>query len=246
MRIAVLMPAYNEAGRLLDTLTELCRDRGDAEICVFLVDDGSTPPLARDELRAAAGAMPIVLARHAVNLGQGAAIETARQLALRPRFSLHNAPFDAFVTMDSDGQHRPCDVLALARAIADGADVALGNRFAGGSNVPLSRRLLLAFARSFERVTTGLALSDAHNGLRAFSARAITRMHLTHNRMAHATEFTQQISRASRNGERLGVIEVPVSVRYTDASRAKGQKASGAVAIVVDLFHGFLFGKGSP
>jgi hypothetical protein len=147
--------------------------------------------------------------------------------------------------MDSDGQHRPSDVLALGDAIAAGADVALGDRFAGGSVVPRSRRALLAFARAFERATTGLRLSDVHNGLRAFGPRAIGEMRIRQNRMAHATEISQSISRASADraaDDALRVVEVPVSVRYSGESLAKGQRASGAIAIVVDLFHGFLFG----
>jgi hypothetical protein len=150
--------------------------------------------------------------------------------------------------MDSDGQHGGDDVLALAAAIEAGADVALGDRFAGGSDVPASRRVLLMLARAFERIATGIRLSDAHNGLRAFSPRAIERIRIRQNRMAHATELTRSISRA-RNvragdaGAALRVVEVPVSVRYTQETRAKGQRASGAVAIVVDLFHGFLFGS---
>jgi hypothetical protein len=105
--------------------------------------------------------------------------------------------------------------------------------------VPAARRVLLALARLFERSLTGLRLSDAHNGLRAFSPRAIECMRLRQNRMAHATELTRRISLARA----LTIVEVPVSVRYTGASLAKGQRAGGAVAIVVDLFHGFLFGE---
>lgn len=226
-----------------------------AEVTVFLVDDGSTPPIDESALEAAAKGVRLVVARHAVNLGQGAALETARRLALDPRFRPAAGAFDAFVTMDSDGQHRGCDVLALAKAIEDGADVALGNRFAGDSNVPRSRKLLLTLARLFERITTGIRLSDVHNGLRAFGPRAIDRMRIRQNRMAHATELTHHISRAaspSRRGrggpeerEPLRVVEVPVSVQYTAASMAKGQRASGAIAILVDLFQGFLFG-GEP
>lgn len=225
------MPAFDEAGRLARTLEELAG----VGVTVFLVDDGSEVPIDAAELPRG---VRIVLARHVVNLGQGAALETARRLALEPRFSPLGG-FDAFVTMDSDGQHRASDVLALAEAIAAGADVALGNRFAGCSNVPFSRRMLLRLARVFERVTTGIRLSDAHNGLRAFGPRAIERMRIRQNRMAHATELTRRISRASRSG--LRVVEVPVSVRYTEESLAKGQGATGAFAILVDLFQGYLF-----
>jgi len=264
------MPAFNEEERLARTLCELASAiPASDQVCVFLVDDGSAPAIDENAVRAAiledrledrlegragndrsprARRMRIVVARHAVNLGQGAALETARRLALDPRWQPSGGPFEAFVTMDSDGQHRGSDVLALAAAIAAGADVALGDRFAGGSEVPTSRRALLALARAFERATTGLRLSDVHNGLRAFGPRAIAGMRIRQNRMAHATEISQSISRASAEraeDDQLSVVEVPVSVRYSDESLAKGQRASGAVSIVVDLFHGFLFSDGS-
>ena len=247
MRIAVLMPAFNEEGRLASTLGELSSlHAARASVSVFLVDDGSSPPIDEEAIRAAASGMRIIVARHAVNLGQGAAIETARRLALDPRWQPADGAFEAFVTMDSDGQHRASDVLALAAAIEAGADVALGDRFAGGSDVPTSRRALLTLARLFERATTGLRLSDVHNGLRAFGPRAIARMQIRQNRMAHATEISRSISRASAErapDDSLRVVEVPVSVRYSGESLAKGQRASGAIVIVVDLFHGFLFGS---
>lgn len=230
------MPVYEEGERLAATLSELGEKLGpEHHATVFLVDDGSRArPVDGDTLPKSPN-LRIVLARHPVNLGQGAAIETARRLALEPKWS--SSAFDAYVTMDSDGQHRSEDALALARAIADGADIALGDRFAGESNVPFTRRLLLQLARIFERWTTGLVLSDAHNGLRAFSARAIVKMRLRQNRMAHATELTRRISNA-----KLELVEVPVSVRYTSETLAKGQSAGGALAILVDLFQGFLFG----
>ncbi|MGO8992625.1 MAG: glycosyltransferase family 2 protein [Polyangiaceae bacterium] len=247
MPIAILMPAYNETTALTETLRKLgdrvgapgadraapSADAPSGGATVFLVDDGSDPPLD-------AAALPrnihVVLARHPFNLGQGAALETARQLALRdPR----RDAFDAYVTMDADGQHRVEDAVALAEAIADGADVAFGNRFLGSSNVPGPRRALLGAARFFEWAITGLRLADSHNGLRAFSRRAIEQVPIRQNRMAHATEIKQRVSRA---GE-LVIVEVPVSVRYTRQSLAKGQRSLGAVVIVRDLVLQYLFGE---
>lgn len=235
MRIAVLMPAFDEGERLAATLVELATHASTHEIVVFVVDDGSRVPIA---VTGTSG-VRVVLARHRVNLGQGAAIETARRLALDPRWNDPTKPFEAWVTMDSDGQHRADDAIALAAAVAGGAaDVALGDRFSGTSNVPASRRAMLWLARIFERATTGLVLADAHNGLRAFGPRAIGQMRLRQNRMAHATELTRRISKAA---EPLRVVELPVSVRYTAETLAKGQSASGAIAILVDLLQGFLF-----
>jgi glycosyltransferase involved in cell wall biosynthesis len=240
MATAILMPAYNEAEALARTLRALGDHQADlGELTVLLVDDGSDPPVDLDALPRD---VRVVLARHPFNLGQGAALETARQLAL----GCAPEP-DAYVTMDADGQHRVEDVVALASAIRRGADVAFGNRFLGDSNVPRARRTLLRAAHFFEWALTGLRLADAHNGLRAFSRRALEQVPIRQNRMAHATEIKQLVSRAvsraaSREGE-LAIVEVPVSVRYTRASLAKGQTSLGAIAIVRDLLLQYLFGE---
>jgi glycosyltransferase involved in cell wall biosynthesis len=241
MSIAVLMPAYDERSALGSTLRGVLAHAGElGGVTVFLVDDGSDPPIGPADLPSPAPGFRLVLARHAVNLGQGAALETARQLALRA------PPFDAYVTMDADGQHRIEDMLALVGAVRAGADVAFGDRFAGASDVPAARRLVLHAARVFERTLTGLRLSDAHNGYRAFSRRALEEVHIRQHRMAHATEIKQRLARASRREgpgarEPLSIVEVPVSVRYTRETLAKGQRSLGAFAILRDLFYHYLF-----
>lgn len=231
MPVAILMPAYDEPGRLSVTLAGVrAAAAGLGGVTVFLVDDGSEPAIAAASLPAPAPGFRLVMARHAVNLGQGAALETARRLALR------EPPFAAYVTMDADGQHRIEDLAALVAAVEGGADVALGDRFRGESNVPGARRALIHGARIFERALTGLRLSDAHNGYRAFSRRALERVAIQENRMAHATEITRRISR-----ERLSVVEVPVSVRYSGETLEKGQRSLGAFTILRDLLYRYLF-----
>jgi glycosyltransferase involved in cell wall biosynthesis len=233
--IAVLIPAFNESEALVRTLRAL-RDRADelGGVTVVLVDDGSERPIDGAALPGPTPSFRIVLARHVVNLGQGAALETARQVALRVEPGA-----TAFVTMDADGQHGVDDAFALARAIHDGADAAFGNRFLGDSNVPPARRAVLTAARWFERALTGLRLEDAHNGLRAFSRRGVEAIALRQNRMAHATEIKVRVSRAPA----LRVVEVPVSVRYTPESLRKGQRSTGAALILRDLVLEYLFGE---
>jgi polyprenyl-phospho-N-acetylgalactosaminyl synthase len=233
MPVAILMPAYDEPGRLAATLRDVRAHASSlGGVTVFLVDDGSDPPIDPAALPPPAPGFRLVFARHACNLGQGAALETARQLALL----VPEPAFAAYVTMDADGQHRIEDLAALVAAVADGADVALGDRFGGDSNVPALRRALIHGARIFERMLTGLRLSDAHNGYRAFSRRALEQVQIRENRMAHATEITRQITR-----RRLSVVEVPVSVRYTGETLEKGQRSLGAFAILRDLFYRYLF-----
>ena len=234
MTVAILMPAYDETGALAPALASLRSVAAEAGgILVLLVDDGSRVPIEPASLPATDADFAILLARHPVNLGQGAALETARQLALL------ESPCAAYVTMDSDGQHRAEDAIALARAVEAGADVAFGNRFLGDSNVPWARAVLLHAARIFERALTGLQLHDAHNGLRAFIRRALETIPIRQNRMAHATEIKLRV----RDARSLVVVEVPVSVRYTRETLGKGQRGAGAADIVRDLLAQYLFGE---
>ncbi len=248
MRIAVLLPTFDEAA-LLTTLAsvrdEAIASGGSAEpalaVTVFVVDDGSRVPVRREALEALLDrrALPgvsgfsLVLARHRVNLGQGAALETARRLALA--HSAHE-PFDAYVTMDADGQHRAADLAALVRPLAAGADVVFGNRFTGGTEIPKVRALVLRAARLLEWALTGLRLGDAHNGFRAFDERGIRAVRMHQRGMAHATEIRQEVARAG-----LVVAEAPVRVQYDEASLAKGQRSWGALAILRDILYKYLF-----
>lgn len=217
----IVIAAYNEESVLESVLGELREWFPD----VVVVDDGS-----EDGTSTAARAAGAVVIEHPVNLGQGAALQTGITAALR---------FDAeyIVTFDADGQHRPKDVMALLEALVrTGADIALGDRFAGSTpGMPRSRRVLLRIARRFTSLTTGVSVSDPHNGLRAFRASAARRIRIRQNRMAHASEIIAAIDRQD-----LSVVEVPVEIRYTDYSKGKGQGGLDAVNILLDLVTGRL------
>jgi len=239
MTICVLMPVFNEGPAVAETLFNLrgiAPDLGGLE--VVLVDDGSRVPFDASLLPAPTRDFSCVISRHEINLGQGAALETARQIALS------RGAFEAYVTMDSDGQHRPEDLRVLLQEIRNGADVVFGNRFRGESNVPFVRKMVLHVAALFERGVTGLALHDAHNGFRAFNRKAIELCPITQGRMAHATEIKQRVA-LGRRQQGLRITEAPVSIRYSDASLKKGQSSWGAFTILKDLVFRSLFGDGT-
>jgi glycosyltransferase involved in cell wall biosynthesis len=166
--------------------------------------------------------------RHAINRGQGAALQSGITLALA-------RGADVVVTFDADGQHLAADIPRLvAPVLSGGADVALGSRFLEPtSDVPPLRRLVLKGAVFFTTLTTGVRLSDAHNGLRAFSRSAAQTIRIRQDRMAHASELISEIRR-----HRLRFEEVPITVLYTDYSRGKGQSAFGAFRVLLDLVVG--------
>lgn len=217
--IFVVVPSYNEAEVIGDVLDELRRTAA----TIVVVDDCSTDATAT--IARAAGATVL---RHPVNRGQGAALQTGIRYAL-----LGGA--EIVVTFDSDGQHDAADLAALVAPIRAGrAEFVLGSRFLEPRSViPPARRLLLKLAVVFTRVTSGLRVTDAHNGLRAMSRRAAASIDIKLDRMAHASELMDQIRRGG-----LPYAEVAVSVRYTPYARRKGQRGLHALRVAFDYLVG--------
>lgn len=189
---------------------------------IVCVDDGSIDDSACEVAEAGA-----VLVQHPINLGQGAALQTGIDYALR------RPGADYFVTFDSDGQHQVEDALAMVQRLRDEPlDVVIGSRFLDGrSNVGALKRVVLRMAVLFERLATGLKLTDAHNGLRALNRAAATAIRIEQNRMAHASEIPAQIAR-----HKLRYAEHPVQVVYTEYSKSKGQSVWNSINILSDLF----------
>jgi glycosyltransferase involved in cell wall biosynthesis len=214
--IWIVIAAYKEEAVIRNVVADVTRSHAN----VAVVDDGSGDRTAEE---AAAGGAAVV--SHPINLGQGAALQTGITFALS-----RGAQF--IVTFDADGQHQVRDIARLLQALkTHEADFALGSRFLEpGSNVPPVRRLVLHAAAAFTRVTTGLSVSDAHNGLRAMTRRGAMSLSIRQNRMAHASEILQQIADSG-----LRYVEVPVTISYTDYSLAKGQQLTGSIDILVDL-----------
>ncbi|SCF10733.1 Glycosyltransferase involved in cell wall bisynthesis [Micromonospora haikouensis] len=155
----VLVPAYEPDEKLLHLIRDLDRHR------VVVVDDGSGPGYADLFARAAGlGAEVVTLP---VNRGKGHALRTGFA-HLRD----HHPGRDV-VCADSDGQHRPEDVRAVAdRLAASGADMVLGaRRFTGG--VPARSRFGNAATRLVFRAATGRTLRDTQTGLRGYPARML-------------------------------------------------------------------------
>ncbi len=213
----VVIPAFNEATVIGDVISGL-RARYPN---VVVVDDRS-----EDDTSNVAVAAGAVVIRHPINLGQGAALQTGIRYALQ-------RGADCIVTFDADGQHQVEDIgVLLDTHTRTNADVVIGSRFLGSvKNLPTARRAILKAAVLFMRITSGVKLTDAHNGLRLLTRSAAQRLRITQNRMAHASEIVQQI-----HDLRLAVAEAPVTIVYTEYSLRKGQKLGNAFNILTELF----------
>lgn len=223
MKTVAVIPAYNEE----TVIGEVVRGVKPFVEEVVVVDDYSTDQTGESAL--AAGALAL---RHPINCGQGAALRTGTKYAL-------DRGAEVVVHFDADGQHDPNDIARLLLPIIQGqAQVVLGSRFmAGGQalNIPRLRRFLLRAACSWIRWWTGLKLTDPQNGLRALTRRAAEQLNWRQDRMAHTSEILEEIARL-----KIPYLEVPVTVRYSDYSKTKGQKNTDAWRILWRLILGKL------
>ena len=214
---AVIVPVYSEAEVIEEVISDLLKIFPN----VVCVDDGSPDGSGQIALRAGAHVV-----WHPINFGQGAALQTGIEAALE------NPDLKYFVTFDGDGQHSPDDALAMVQKLrAQEFDVVFGSRFLDErTELTAAKRLILKLAVSYTNALSGLKLTDAHNGLRAFNRNVASTINLQQNGMAHATEIVNQISKG-----KFRYCELPVHIVYTDYSKAKGQSLWNSVNILFDL-----------
>jgi glycosyltransferase involved in cell wall biosynthesis len=215
--IWVIVPAYEEA-QVIGLVLEDLRTVG----CnVVVVDDGSSDGTGGKALEYGATVL-----RHVVNLGQGAALQTGIEYALK-RGASHICTFDA------DGQHSAASIPVLIEQLdQSGCDIVLGSRTLGSSvGMPAVKKWLLRLALCFTRLHSGLPVTDTHNGLRMMTRAAAQKIRLRHPGMTHASEFLSQI-----RSHGLRFTEAPVTVTYTAYSIGKGQHMFNALRILADLF----------
>ncbi|WP_246165327.1 glycosyltransferase family 2 protein [Arthrobacter yangruifuii] len=217
-RTWIVIPMYNEA-TVVGSVIEDLRKTFPYVVCV---DDGS-----RDGSQSAARAAGAVVVQHPINLGQGAALQTGIEYALQ------DPEMTSIVTFDADGQHRVIDAKAMVARIESGeAEIVLGSRFLDDrTKISVQKRIVLKTAAVQSRMATGMNLTDAHNGLRAINREVASKLHLTQNRMAHASELVNQLATIKPRW-----VEHPVEIIYTDYSKSKGQSLLNSVNILAELF----------
>jgi glycosyltransferase involved in cell wall biosynthesis len=215
--IFVIIPCYNEAQVIRETVISVLEKKYN----VVVVDDCST-----DDTKKILSGLTLFFLKHRVNLGQGAALQTGINFAMKKGAS-------AFVTFDADGQHQADDIDSLIKCMEEKkADIIFGSRFLPGSktNISQGRNFVLNIARYINYFLSGILLSDAYNGLRVFNRTAAEKIKLTENKMAHATQIQMQVSK-----NKLIYAECPNSVFYNEYSKRKGLKNLDALKIFFEI-----------
>lgn len=213
--VAIIIPIYNEA-KVVRSVIESVLEHYKYVVCV---NDGSKDNSSLEITKTDA-----YIVEHPINMGQGAALQTGIEFA-------RQLPVEYFVTFDADGQHRIQDVMTMLKEIKKRKhDIILGSRFLGETiGMKTSKRVILKVAIQFSNITSGLKLTDTHNGLRVFNRKVAEEMQITLADMAHASEILEIIA-----DKKYRYKEIPVTIEYTDYSRGKGQSVINAVNIGFD------------
>ena len=216
-QVFIIVPVYNEALVIKNVLLDIMKTYSS----VVCIDDGSSDNSAEQIMQTGS-----FLVRHPINMGQGAAIQTGIEFARSFNISKY------FVTFDADGQHRLEDVKNMIHEIeTKKVDIVFGSRFLGETeNMGIMKSIILKLAVRFSNLTSGIKLTDTHNGLRVFNKKVADKMQITMSDMAHASEILEIV----REND-FSYSEVPVKILYTDYSKAKGQSIFNAVNIAFDV-----------
>ena len=202
--VLVIVPAHDEAESLPATLRGLCAVHPAADVLV--VDDGST-----DGTAGAARAAGIRVARHAMNLGVGGALQTGFCYAVE-----HG--YEVGVQFDADGQH-PAEDLGdvVAPVLAGDCDVSIGSRFVrpSGYHAPLARRLGMRLFSALVRAAIGRPVTDTTSGYRAYSRRV---MEVCQHDLPNDFPDAPLLIALARCG--FTIHEVPVRMRQRRAGRS--------------------------
>jgi glycosyltransferase involved in cell wall biosynthesis len=213
MKVACVIPAWNEEKHIRSVVDKV-KDLVDT---VIVVDDCS-----RDRTSALAKEAGVFVLRHPINRGQGAALQTGSDYALK-------LGADIIVHFDADDQFAASEIADIVAPIKKGeADVVFGSRFLGKkSDLPkLKKYLIWPLGRLVNRFF-GVKTSDPQSGFRAYTKEVAQSFRIENNEMAHCSEILIKLSRGHWR-----IKEVPITVTY----HKYGQKFSGGIRILKDLF----------
>lgn len=202
----IVVPVFNESTVIQDVVKEI-KESGFEDIIV--VDDGSSD----DTFLKAKEIESVIVLRHKINRGKGAATKTGIEAA-----KLLGAYI--IVTMDGDGQHDPRDIKKLIKPIIDRRkDVVLGSRLKNPEGMPYYKRLHNYIANLITWYLFGLWVTDSQSGFRAYSNKAAELINTKYDRYEYDSEVIREIF-----VHKLKFEEIPIKVRYTEYSMNKAQK----------------------
>lgn len=213
-QLTVVIPAFNEAGKIGDVLADLrVKIPG---VQVLVVDDGSRD--ATVQIARKAGAAVI---SHRKNKGYGAALKTGFRTARTPYLAM----------CDADGQHRPED-LALMLQYADGFDMVIGARGKNSHRSAVRRpgKWLLC---KLANVLVRQRIPDLNSGLRVMRREVILRyLHLLPDGFSASTTSTLCVL---HRGYEVKFMRITTGKRFGHSTVRQARDGLNSVFLMVRL-----------
>ncbi len=190
MNIWVIIPAYNEAAKFGNLLTEV-KPKG---LRLIVVDDGST-----DATGEVARRFADVVLHNEVNLGKGRSLHAAIE------YLFGCESFDYVITMDADGQHSPADLDSFVREAQNGAAVVVGDRMHDPVGMPWLRVVTnKIMSRLISRIT-GQDIRDSQCGFRLIKREVLEKIEIKTRKFEIESEI---LIKAARAGYRIATIPI--------------------------------------
>ncbi len=188
---------------------------------VLVCDDGS-----KDLTGKIAERMGAHVRRHERSRGYGAALQTLFKEAL-------SIGGKYIVLLDADGQHNPDDIPRLVQPLKDDrADIVIGSRMKDNKDgAPIMRQLGIKTISSLSPEVSGIKVSDAQSGFRAFKANVLKDVMPVEQGMGASVEV---LVKASQKGLRL--VEVPIDVKYSGLETSSENPIIHGLDVIASLW----------
>ncbi len=207
-RIAVVIPAFNEARTIRDVAARALTQ------CdwVIVVDDASTDGTAN-----ALAGMSVRVVRQESNAGKAAALRRGFELALAEGAT-------GVITLDADGQHLPEDIPHFIAASREHpAAIAVGSRLADRASIPTKRYIGNRFANFWIAWGAGLPIEDSQCGFRFYPAETLRHV-LPHVGRSQGFVFESEVLiEAGQRG--FAIVPVKIAAIYDPAIRPSNYRA---------------------
>ena len=208
--LTAVMPVYNEVATVAGVVAAVLAQRPVRELIV--VDDCSQDGTWSQLQELAKSDPRILLIRHEVNRGKGAALRTGIQ----------RASSEIVVVQDADLEYDPSEYYRLLTPILSGkADVVFGSRFRGGSGAHRVLYFWHSVGNNFltmcSNMATDLNLTDMETCYKTFRREVIQNIQIQEDRFGFEPEITAKVAKA-----KLRIYEVGIS--YSGRTYAEGKK----------------------
>jgi len=227
MRVAAVIPAYNEAATIVAVVERTLAEVG----TVIVVDDGS-----EDETAAHLAGRDVQLIRNETNVGKSESLARGFAEAL-------GQSMDAVVTLDADGQHRPEDIPRLLEAAARWpGDMVIAARRERRERMPRSRRFGNWQADFWISWAAGYPIFDTQCGYRLYPAALLERLRVGEGQRRRFVFESEVLIEAARIG--CYAREIPIETIYGRALRASHYRATADTLRIVLMVAGKLVRRG--